>query len=243
MVQVVEWGSGPPAVLVHGDVFGAEMTWKAQRPLGDRFQLRLVNRRGFGSSPDVHGEDFELDAADVAEVLGDGAHLVGHSYGGVVALLAAARRPKAVRSLTVVEPPAFGLVADRADVRDFIAKINALIGEAVNPEEFLHGFIALVGGDPSRLPVPLPAPLRKAASVQMHGRWPWEAAIPLPQLAALECPKLVVSGGHSAMFDAVCDAIESVIHASRVVIPGAGHNIPLLGDPFKEALIDCWQAA
>jgi pimeloyl-ACP methyl ester carboxylesterase len=35
----------------------------------------------------------------------DGDHLVGHSYGGVITLLAAGRRPTAVRSLTVIEPP------------------------------------------------------------------------------------------------------------------------------------------
>jgi len=53
-------------------------------------------------------QDFEEDARDIAALLGDGAHLVGHSYGAVGALYAAALRPEAVHSLTVNEPPAFG---------------------------------------------------------------------------------------------------------------------------------------
>lgn len=112
-METVEWGHGDRVVLVHGDVFDAQMTWTAQQPLAATHRLVLLNRRGFGHSPDVDGEDFEVDAEDVADVLSEEpAHLVGHSYGGVVTLLAAARIPDSVRSLTVFEPPAFRLVAD-----------------------------------------------------------------------------------------------------------------------------------
>jgi pimeloyl-ACP methyl ester carboxylesterase len=184
-----------------------------------------------------------VDAADVAEVLGSGAHLVGHSYGGVVALLAAGSRPDAVRSLTVFEPPAFGLVPDRPDVRAFRQTVERIVAADPSPEEFLTRFIEAVGGDPARLPSPLPPPLVKAASVQMHGRWPWEAEIPLDVLAAAGCPTLVISGGHSAMFDSVCDVLESRLRADRLVLAGAGHSIPTLGGPVNDALRAHWLAA
>lgn len=51
--------------------------------------------------------DYDIDAQDVVALLGDGAHLVGHSYGGVVAMLAAGRCPQTVRSLTLIEPAAY----------------------------------------------------------------------------------------------------------------------------------------
>jgi pimeloyl-ACP methyl ester carboxylesterase len=41
--------------------------------------------------------------------MGDGAHLVGHSYGGLGVLFAAARRPEATLSLVLLEPGAFAL--------------------------------------------------------------------------------------------------------------------------------------
>jgi pimeloyl-ACP methyl ester carboxylesterase len=43
-----------------------------------------LDRRGFGENSSADGEDFEVDARDIAEALGEGAHLVAHSYGGVV---------------------------------------------------------------------------------------------------------------------------------------------------------------
>src|SRR4051812_48330059 len=140
------------------------MTWQAQEPLAEHFHLRLVNRRGFGNSTDTAAEDFAVDAHDVAALLSDGAHLVGHSYGAVVALLAAAERPDDVRSLTVFEPPAFALTADRADTQAFVATIRSIIDSKPSAEEFLPRFIAAVGGDPTRLPQPAGGSGRAASS-------------------------------------------------------------------------------
>jgi pimeloyl-ACP methyl ester carboxylesterase len=244
-MERLEWGAeGDRVVLVHGDVFDAVMTFRALEPLAARYRLVLVNRRGFGRSPAVDGEDFEVDAADVADVLADEpAHLVGHSYGGVVSLLAAARAPGNVRSLTVFEPPAFGLVADDPEVARFVADVKALLADDPEPEEFLHRFISAVSGDASRLPTPLPPPILEAVRVQMRGRWPWEAEIPLTDLAAATVPKLVVSGGHSRLFDAVCDVLEERLPAQRAVIRGAGHSIPTLGEPVSARLEEHWRSA
>jgi pimeloyl-ACP methyl ester carboxylesterase len=244
MIETIESGAGERAVLVHGDVFDASATWAAQLPLGEAYRLVLVNRRGFGASPDVKGEDFEIDAVDVVGILGSGGvHLVGHSYGGVVAMLAAAAQLERVRSLALFEPPAFGLVADRDDVRSFRDRVHQVLATGPDPEEFLRAFVEAVGGDPARLPDPLPPALVKAASVQMHGRWPWEAEIPLDLLAGAPFPVLVVSGGHSPMFDAVCDVLENRLHARRQVLAGAGHSIPMLGQPVNDALRAHWALA
>jgi hypothetical protein len=60
----------------------------------------------------------------------------------------------------------------------------------------------------------------------MAERPPWEAQIPLDELAAAPFPKLVASGAHSAAFDAVCDVLEQRLGAQRSVLPGAGHSLP-----------------
>ena len=93
-------------VLVHGSVVNGRATWSAQRPLADRFDLVVLDRPGFPPNPPAARVDFESDAQLVAELLRAGDHLVGHSYGGVIAMLAAAQRPDALGSLTVIEPPA-----------------------------------------------------------------------------------------------------------------------------------------
>src|SRR5512144_2471005 len=86
---VEEMGSGPPVVFVHGGGLGGAQAWRAQWPLAERWRLIFPTRPGYGGSPLAGGEDFEVDAGLIAELLGPGAHLIGHSYGGVIALLAA----------------------------------------------------------------------------------------------------------------------------------------------------------
>ena len=55
-------------------------------------------------------------------------------------------------------------------------------------------------------------------------------------------PKLVVSGGHSAGFDAICDDLAERIGASRAVITGAGHEIQFAGAPINEMLLRLWRS-
>jgi pimeloyl-ACP methyl ester carboxylesterase len=96
------WGAGTPVVLVHGSLATGAEEWQAQRPLADQgFRLLVLDRRGYGKSPAAQGEDFVRDGQDIADLMGDGAHLVGHSYGGLGVLMAAARRPGATLSLAL----------------------------------------------------------------------------------------------------------------------------------------------
>jgi hypothetical protein len=70
----------------------------------------------------------------------------------------------------------------------------------------------------------------------MVERSPAEAEIPFDELVRAPFPKLVVSGGHSSAFDAVCDVLEERLGAERAVLPGAGHSVQRLGAPFNELL-------
>jgi pimeloyl-ACP methyl ester carboxylesterase len=105
--HVTRWGNREPIVCVHGSFGWGEETFHAQGELADAYELLLIDRRGYGDSPPGERVDFEAQVDDVVAVLGDGAHLVGHSYGGLLALLAAALRPDAIRSLVVIQPAAF----------------------------------------------------------------------------------------------------------------------------------------
>jgi pimeloyl-ACP methyl ester carboxylesterase len=220
---------------VHGSVVNGEVTWTAQRPLAERFELVVPNRRGFPPGPDVERVDFEDEAAWLEQFLTPGTHLVGHSYGGVVALLAAARRPERLRSLTVIEPPAFAVARADPDVGRFVAESIRLWRDGPrDPEQFLRTFLAAVGSALPRGEL-TPAMLQGARTLMVE-RGPWEAEIPLAALADTPFPKLVVSGAHSRAFDAVCDLLAARLDAERAVLPGAGHSVQRLGEPFNAVL-------
>jgi len=211
-------------VLVHGSVVGGRATWRVQLPLTERFELVVLDRPGFPPNPPVGRVDFEEDAELVAGLLEPGDHLVGHSYGGVISLLAAASRPELVRSLTVIEPPATHVAIDDPAVAAFAAAGQALYagGDTDDIEAFLRRFLSAVGST-FVPPSPLPPDLEQGARALAVERGPWEAEIPLEMLAATVFPKLVVSGAHHPAFDAICDTLERELDAERVVLPGYGH--------------------
>ena len=213
-------------VFVHGSVAGAAATWRGQRPLAERFELVLVERPGFPPGPDVDGVDFEEHARLVVDLLRPDDHLVGHSYGGVISLLAAAAAADTLGSLTVIEPPATRVALDHPAVSRFAEDGRSWWAEGPkdDPEAFLRGFLQTVGSslDP---PSPLPPELAQGARTLMVERGPWEAEIPLDVLAAAPFPKLVVSGAHHAAFDAICDELERRLPAERAVLPGYGHTV------------------
>jgi len=216
-------------------VVNAELTWSAQKPLADRFEIVAPDRRGFPPGPDVDHVDFEDEAVWLEPFLEPGTHLVGHSYGGVIALLAAARRPELLRSLTVIEPPAFGVARGVAAADEFTARIEEhWTNGPRDPAEFLRGFLAIVGS--SLPPGDFSPELLQGARTLMVERSPAEAVIPFDELARAPFPKLVVSGGHSPAFDAVCDVLEERLGAERAVLPGAGHSVQRLGEPFNKVL-------
>ena len=225
-------------VLVHGSVVGARMTWTVQQPLAERFQLVVVERPGFPPNPPVDRVDFESDAALVAGMLEPGDHLVGHSYGGVISLLAAAQKPAAVRSLVVIEPPATRVAAGNPAVDEFAAAGEALYAAAArdDPETFLRKFLLAVGSALNP-PSPLPPELEQGARALQVERGPWEAEIPLDVLAAAPFPKVVFSGNHSLAFDGICDVLEKRLPAERIVLEGFGHTVQRHHD-FNEHLAD-----
>lgn len=241
---VESWGAGVPVVLVHGSLTTGGDEWPAQRPLADEgFRLLVPDRRGYGRSPPAQGEDFLVDADDIAGLMGDGAHLVGHSYGGLGALFAAARSPEATLSLTLLEAPTFALDQRHQAARALLAEIRSVWEEDLPDEDWVVRFLQAVGSDPDDLPPELIAAAMPLVPVLRLGRPPWEAELPLAELKSATFSKLVVSGGHSAGFDVMCDDLAGRIGASRKTIAGAGHEIQFTGDPLNEALLAIWRDA
>jgi pimeloyl-ACP methyl ester carboxylesterase len=240
---VDSWGTGTRVVLVHGSLATGGEEWQAQRPLADEgFRLLVPDRRGYGKSPVAEGEDFLRDADDIAELMGDSAHLVGHSYGGLGVLFAAARRPDATLSVALLEPGAFGLGQDHPTARALVDEVRGLWDQKLPDEDWIIRFLKAVGSDPDALPEMITAAVPLVPVVR-RGRPIWQSDLPLAELAAATFPKLVVSGGHSAGFDAICDDLAERIGASRAVAAGAGHEVQFTGRPVNELLLALWRGA
>jgi pimeloyl-ACP methyl ester carboxylesterase len=243
-LDVVRIGAGPRVVLVHGSVVDGGRTWRNQLELAERWSLVIPNRPGFGSSPPLPRGDFEVEAPMIAALLEDGAHLVGHSYGAVIALLAAAERPDAVLSLAVSEPGALALAAGDPEVDEVIAQGNELYShrDEISPRDFVRLFRSGVHSARGT-PEELPDWLDRGARHVMAERPPWEADIPLEALARATFPKLVISGGHSPVFEKVCDVLAETIGARRELITGRGHTIPGTGAAYNDRLEEFMSAS
>lgn len=238
------WGTGTPVVLVHGSLATGAEEWEAQQPLADDgFRLLVLDRRGYGQSPAVEAEDYLRDAEDIAELIGDGAHLVGHSYGAVGAMCVAARRPEATLSLALLEPPTFALGQDHPAARALLGELRALWEKDLPHDEWLVRFLEAVGSDPDALAPEALAGMAPLVPQLRRSRVPWNPDLPLAELASAPFPKLVVSGGHSAAFDAICDDLAARIGASRTEVEGAGHEIQFTGPPLNETLLTLWRQA
>src|SRR5262245_22966558 len=140
-----EAGAGEPIVLLHCSS-GSSAAWlPVIERLGPGYQVLAPDLLGYGrSAPWLRdaalAPDAELGVVHaLLDVVGRPVdrrvHLVGHSYGGAVALDAARRFPGQVASLTLIEPVAFQLLrrADELDgwreVAALAARHLALVGE------------------------------------------------------------------------------------------------------------------
>lgn len=106
-IGVSSSGHGPVVVLVHGAATDASSWSAVVEALAARHRCVVMDRRGRGRSEDGDAYALELEFDDVAEILtqqGDCVTLVGHSFGAICAIGAAART-EALHSLVLYEPP------------------------------------------------------------------------------------------------------------------------------------------
>ena len=236
-LEVLELGSvGPAIVFVHGSLNDGMSAFQAQHDLAARWRLRIPNRRGYGNSLGTDRVDPDVDAGDIVEMLADGAHLVGTSMGGVVAARAAARVPKRVLSLTLIEPPAF---PNAMDVPAVAAVAQAMKdhwskADQADAVAFMRGFLRALGhGAPSTDDLP---PQAAKAARNLMTETPWLTSVPTSEIAQSPFPKLLVSADWSPAFNAICDRLAECWQAVRRIFPGTGHAVQRVGPPFNALL-------
>lgn len=112
--QVV--GSGPPVLCLHSSTSSSKQWKSLAERLCDRFSVIAADLYGYGKSPQWKEERMLTLNDEVALIepalatYDEPAHLVGHSYGGAVAMAYALLHPDKVASLVVYEPVLFHLL-------------------------------------------------------------------------------------------------------------------------------------
>ena len=175
------------------------------------------------------------DCRAVLDALGiDRAHLVGWSYGGVVALQVALDRPEAVASLTLLEPALLAVPA----AAELVAALGAVTevwaaGDRDRALDLFHG--PLWGPDwRARLEAALPggvAQLERDAATLFDSDLPalgaWTAAG--VDLRSIPVPVLEVAGDPAgAMTEQTREQVRALLpRAESVTVPGADHSFPV----------------
>lgn len=223
-------GRGVPVVLVHGSLSSKDNALiMTEAALSDEFLVWCYDRRGRGRSGD--GQDYSLDREvddllAVLDVAGSPAHVVAHSFGAIVALLAAQAAPAAVRSLTLYEPP----LNQRGRDENAVQQVRADVA-ANELDRAVRRFYTIAGVTDDEVAI-----LR---SVPKLWRQLQDACRAAPrELAAIEgchwdpdrwkidgVPVLLVTGGDTddPVFPSVDDLRVAFPDAETAVIPGQRH--------------------
>ena len=249
-------GRGEPVVFIHGafiaDTFRPLL---AEPSLAGRYRLILYHRRGYaGSSRASEPVSVARQAADCQALLHHlgvkRAHVVGHSYGGIVALQLALDIPGVVHSLAVLEP---GLMVGTSaqGYRESLARgveRYREAGAAVVVDEFLQ---ARWPGYHATLERLLPAAFDQAVADaetwferEVCGQLGWHFGE--AQARRISQPTLSVLGGESdAHWSRFGEThrllLEWLPHAEGFVLPGTTHFMQI-EDPqsMAEALAAFW---
>jgi pimeloyl-ACP methyl ester carboxylesterase len=182
------------------------------------FDARAQGLSSRGSEPRLSYELFARDAICVLDALGvSGAHVIGHSDGGIEALLLARDYPSRVRSIVVgganLTPEG---VIDEWD-SEASARVNrtwAAWAKGACPTDTI---------DPTLLPDATDA-LWASELLQLMLD---EPQIDAASLASISCPSCVIVGEHDCITPEQTHAIARAIPGARlVVVPGVGHSLP-----------------
>lgn len=239
-VRVVEQGSGPAVVFLHGGVGGPGEWRSVFERWSARHRLIAVDARGVASGTDPTEGCTLDDYADlvrvVAEHVEEPLHLVGFSAGGATGLRVATTTPSILASLTVIEPQAYALLP--REHPEAFATITAMRDRwrehvaADRWHEAFAGFLDHYNG-PGWFDA-WSADHRDAFLEDQKARGDlWDTlfdSLVSPQgLERIDVPTLLVEGGQTAHVEqALCEVVRRHVPSCRhVVIDGAGHMMPL----------------
>jgi len=238
-IEYNERGSGPTVVLVPGSCSTGAAWRPVMAALGDRFRCVTTSLPGYGGTTERRSAD-NASIAHLAEAVeavvgraGNAVHLVGHSFGGLVATAVALRKKVDLSSLVVIEAPAVMLLRDSPGdephyrgFRDMTDRYFAAFAD--NDREAIRRMIDFYGGEGTFASWPERVRGYAMETTVVNIR-DWQSAFGWPlspaMLAAITIPSLISWGGdsHPAVQRANALLAASITASRSAVINGATH--------------------
>jgi len=254
-IAYLEGGSGEPVMALHSSA-GSGAQWKAlQQDTKDSFHVLAPDLCGYGASDNWSGKGALTLAAEgqrmtaIMDRLVEPVHLIGHSYGGAVALRIALDKPHRVRSLTLIEPVAFHLLRHGgAHERELFSEVSGVAGaiaDAVNSgnhEKGMSRFIDYWGGAGTwnRIQPDKQVALKKQTNKVALDFWATcTEPAKLEEYRQIRLPTLIMRGEHSpAPTQRIAELLTATLPFARLeTIDGAGHMGPIThATPFNELI-------
>ncbi|HYV70088.1 MAG TPA: alpha/beta hydrolase [Pseudolabrys sp.] len=238
-------GAGEPIVLLHCTGHSGRQWAELAAALQTDFEVIAPDLCGYGGTAHWPGSGtFNLGVeADLVDALVDKlkrpAHLVGHSFGGAVALQLALRHPNHLKSVTLIEPAAFHLLCDGDDedkraLRQ-ITEIATTVASAVNCGDYvgaMRRFVDYWTGDGTWDALPNPQRIALASRINKVTLDFWATLndpTRLGDLVDVDVPALIISGGHSPFpTRRICyHLVRTLPDVKLRTFDDAGHMLPL----------------
>lgn len=243
-IHYLDEGAGPLVALVHSGGMSSRQWSRLTPRLITDHRVLVPDLLGSGASDPVPADapfDYNADVDALSAMLATSdqpCHLVGHSYGGLVALTWARRNPARVRSLAVYEPVAFGVLYS-ADDTDGIHNLDSYDPDgtffddaAGGKEPWLENFIDYWNGRGAWRGLPESSRagfLKVGRKVFQEVRSLMSDRTPHDAYASIAAPTLLMSGGASTLAaQRVCAVLgQTIPHAEVATFEGVGHMGPL----------------
>jgi pimeloyl-ACP methyl ester carboxylesterase len=239
-----EAGQGPGVVCLHSNASSSSQWRGLMDLLAPKFHVLAADAYGAGKSPPWPGDRTVTlhDEVDLLEPVlaraGDPLILVGHSYGGAVALIAALRHRARLRAMVLYEPTLFALIDAHSPPPNDADGIKAAVARAVaaleqgDADTAAGHFIDFWMGEGAWARTPAARKLPIAASVRNIQGWAYalmREKTPLQAFAALDVPVLYITGKKSpASSLGVARLLTGVLRRVELVeLDGIGHMAPV----------------
>lgn len=243
-IEYTDEGAGEPVVLLHCTGSCASQWNALAGVLASSHRVLAVNLHGYGGTSPWDGRAaFRLrhEAALIEELLrvvGEPAHLVGHSYGGSVALAFARALPEHTRSIALFEPASFHLLraGDEDDARGLreIAQVAETVWQSLVSGEHVMGASCFVDywsgcGTWSRMPMAKKdAMVSHLPRIGLNFQATMNEPFTIDALRRVTVPRLLMQGDRSTLAARRVSLALARLwpDAHRVTVEGAGHMGP-----------------